>query len=61
MLIPLRFGSPSETPKDAFDGWMKSKSHRENMLNPEYTKAGLASATGADGTTYYNLLLITPN
>lgn len=50
-----------ETPKDAFDGWMKSKSHRENMLNPEYTRVGLCSAEGDKGYTFYNLLLATPN
>lgn len=49
-----------ETPKNAFDGWMKSKSHRENMLNPEYTRVGLASAVDDKGMPYYCLLLIIP-
>ena len=29
------------SPQAAFNGWMNSQSHRDNMLNPTYTEVGI--------------------
>lgn len=34
--------------KKAVDGWMKSPGHRENILNPDYTLAGIGVAVSKD-------------
>ena len=34
------------TPKETVDGWMNSDSHRENILNPEFTKIGVGYYSG---------------
>lgn len=33
-------------PQDVIDGWMKSSSHRKNLLNPEYQEIGVAILKG---------------
>lgn len=48
-----------ELPEEVFASWMKSKNHRENMLNPNYTHAGVSYAE-ADGDLYWSLLVILP-
>lgn len=50
----------AESPREAFYAWMKSKSHRENMLNPDYTHIGLSSTTDEKGNLYWNLLVMLP-
>jgi len=39
--------------KDAVDAWMKSKGHRANILNKDYTEIGIGVAKDEDGTPYY--------
>jgi len=34
-------------------GWMASPGHRANILNPEFTEAGMAGAADVSGNTYY--------
>jgi uncharacterized protein YkwD len=46
-------GSPEFGARAIFEGWMKSKAHRDNILNPEYTEIGIARATDASGETYF--------
>src|SRR5262249_2642134 len=41
------------TPEEVMDGWLKSKGHRENLLNPNCTEIGRGAATNAKGKTYY--------
>lgn len=41
------------TPEQIVDGWLKSKGHRENLLNPNFTEIGLGVAKSAKGETYY--------
>jgi uncharacterized protein YkwD len=38
-------------------GWMGSSGHRANILNPAFTQIGVASATAADGTRYWTMVL----
>jgi uncharacterized protein YkwD len=38
-------------------GWMGSSGHRANILNPAFTEIGVASATAADGTRYWTMVL----
>ena len=38
-------------------GWMASSGHRANILNPAFTQIGVASATAADGTRYWTMVL----
>ncbi len=42
---------------DVFAGWMASAGHRDNMLQPWVTRAGLAKARGADNRLYWALVL----
>ena len=44
---------------ELFQRWMNSPGHRRNMLNPAYTRYGLASVTEANGSKkrYWALLL----
>jgi uncharacterized protein YkwD len=47
-------------PEDLVKGWMNSKAHRENILNPSYTETGLGVATNDKGETYYTQLFAEP-
>jgi uncharacterized protein YkwD len=38
-------------------GWMGSSGHRDNILNPSFTQIGVASATAANGTRYWTMVL----
>jgi uncharacterized protein YkwD len=38
---------------DAFDAWLNSPKHRENMINPEFRYMGVGSAYNAESTYYY--------
>jgi uncharacterized protein YkwD len=40
--------------------WMKSKHHRENLLNPKFTEVGLAAVRSKKGTIYYAQVFGTP-
>ena len=43
---------------DLFLAWMNSRGHRRNMLDPRFTRFGLASAeNGKDGQRYWALVL----
>jgi uncharacterized protein YkwD len=42
-----------KTPKDVVTGWMNSKPHRENILDPEYTEVGVAVVRNAKGEPYW--------
>jgi len=42
-------------------GWMESKGHRENILNPNYTEAGVGLAKTDKGEWYYTLLFGRPS
>lgn len=37
----------------AIDGWMKSKTHRENILDPDWTHTGVGVYSTKDGATYF--------
>jgi uncharacterized protein YkwD len=41
-------------------GWMESKFHRENLLNPYYTETGLGRAVDNDGVAYYTQVFAKP-
>ncbi len=38
-------------------GWMGSSGHRANILDPAFTQIGVASATSANGTRYWTMVL----
>jgi uncharacterized protein YkwD len=38
-----------DTPMQAFDAWMNSSGHRDNMLNPDYTEIGIGYAGNSIG------------
>lgn len=40
-----------------FTAWMNSSGHRRNMLDPSFSRFGLASAEGQDGVRYWALVL----
>jgi uncharacterized protein YkwD len=41
------------TVPDIFEGWMKSKAHRDNILKPEYQEIGIGIARNDKGEVYY--------
>jgi len=49
------FGNPNEL---AVRGWMKSASHRENILDPDYTDSGIGIAESEDGKIYITQIFI---
>jgi uncharacterized protein YkwD len=40
------------SPLEIVDGWMNSREHRINLLDPGYTMAGIAASRGWPGTAY---------
>lgn len=48
------------TPEDIIKGWLESKAHRENMLNPIFTEIGLGVAKSAKGRVYYTQVFGVP-
>ena len=41
-----------EIPKDCVDAWMESPAHKENVLDSEFKKVGIASYVTEDGKVY---------
>jgi uncharacterized protein YkwD len=41
------------TAADTIAGWMNSSGHRANILNPSYTRIGVAAYTTPSGTIYW--------
>jgi uncharacterized protein YkwD len=67
--IPLRNGgyrydydyhSPTELAELVVQGWMDSPGHRENMLSPEFSNAGLGLATDDRDRVFVTLMLSRP-
>jgi uncharacterized YkwD family protein len=44
------------TAKAVVDGWMNSEGHRENILNPAFTKIGVGYVTGGSQNGYWTQL-----
>lgn len=44
-------------PKQLFSMWMASQGHRVNILNPRFSRYGLAYAIADDGQRYWALVL----
>jgi uncharacterized protein YkwD len=44
----------------AVQGWLDSRGHRKNMLNPEYTQAGIGAALDDEGRLYFTQVFHTP-
>jgi uncharacterized YkwD family protein len=42
-----------KTPEEVMEGWLKSKGHRENILNSDYTHIGVGYAEGGTYGTYW--------
>jgi uncharacterized protein YkwD len=42
------------------EGWMASKGHRENILEPEYAETGIGTARNDKGEVYYTQLFGSP-
>ena len=47
-------------PAGTFQMWMNSQGHRENMLNANYSEAGIGVARDALGRRYWTLVLGKP-
>ena len=47
----------SATMSAAMEQWINSSAHRANMLRPDFTRYGLASAVSASGTQFWALEL----
>lgn len=44
----------------ALQGWIRSPSHRANILNPAFTHTGIAAYRGADGTYFFVQIFLRP-
>lgn len=42
----------------AVTGWMRSAGHRENILNAQFTRAGIGIARSSDGRVYFTQVFI---
>jgi uncharacterized YkwD family protein len=42
--------------KEVVDGWMNSQGHRQNILNPSFTKIGVGHVTGGNYGSYWTQL-----
>lgn len=51
---------PAPPASEIHDWWMKSKYHRDNLLNPRFREVGLATARSKKGTLYYVEVFGTP-
>lgn len=49
------YGNPNEL---AVRGWMKSNSHRQNILDPDYTDSGIGIAESDDGRIYITQVFV---
>ena len=49
-----------KTVEDVMTAWMNSPGHRENILNPDYTRFGYDEATGSDGNNYWTQVFGNP-
>jgi uncharacterized protein YkwD len=47
------------SPEDVVNGWLKSRGHCENIMNPDFKEAGAAYAKGTK-RVYWTLVLATP-
>lgn len=47
---------PDESPGVAHQGFMNSPKHRENELEPSFTRAGVGAAVASNGTNYFTEL-----
>jgi uncharacterized protein YkwD len=45
------------TPDQVLHGWLNSKGHRENILRAGVVHIGVAAATGANGVTYWTMVV----
>jgi uncharacterized protein YkwD len=48
------------TPTEIVQAWMKSKSHRDNILEAEFTESGIGLARDGMGETYYTQIFANP-
>lgn len=49
LTVYSRYG-PGEIANQFVDGWINSQEHRDNILNPHFTKTGIALGVSVDGT-----------
>jgi uncharacterized protein YkwD len=45
------------TPAEVMSAWMNSPGHRANILNGNMVNIGVAAAVGANGVTYWAMVL----
>jgi uncharacterized protein YkwD len=55
----IAWGDNSPLP-DVMQGWMDSKLHRENILNPSFTEVGIGVAVNDKGEAYYTQVFAKP-
>jgi len=48
------------TPGDVVAAWLNSTGHRDNIANRDMANIGVAAAKGADGVTYWAMVLAAP-
>ena len=47
-----------ETPREVINAWRVSAGHRANLVNPDFTDAGVGLSQDEDGFYYWTLMLI---
>jgi len=47
-----------ETPQEVFDSWLSSPGHMANIINPDFTSAGVGFSCDDNGIPYWTLILV---
>ena len=47
-----------ETSEEVLEAWLNSQSHHANLVNAEYTSAGVGLSICDDGIYYWTLMLV---
>lgn len=47
-----------DTPQEVMDAWHGSTGHKANLINPDFTRAGVGLAQDENGILYWTLMLV---
>jgi len=60
-LVGANIAMGQETPQDVLEAWRNSRSHHSNLVNADYTSAGVGLSIDDGGIYYWTLMLVKEN
>ena len=57
-IVGANIAMGQETSQDVLEAWLSSQSHHFNLVNAEYTSAGVGLSIDDDGMYYWTLMLV---